>query len=44
MAVRLLALEDLAEGDGSWTPMQACESLGTTVEDYLMGGDGALAA
>jgi len=37
MAVRLLALEDLAElADGSWTPAQACELLGTTVEQYLL--------
>lgn len=45
MAVRLLSLEDLIEAaDGSWTPMQACEILGTTVEKYLLGEGEGMAA
>lgn len=44
LAVRLLALEDMVEvADGSWTPMQACGALGTTVEEYLL-DDGDMAA
>lgn len=40
MAVRLLSLEDLVDGaDGTWTPMDACEILGMTVEQYLLGND-----